>query len=391
MDHVGYRYITKVDHFFVANEETKLLAKCQRLALLGHCALVTGIILKTKSALINRYELSGKHSQLFLKLGLSTYLSAILLNGLNTLQQVAIPLLCVSAVCSAYLLIKGLADRKILFVLTGGLGFSIHLLNATLTGYKEAIVVNFIFLAFIGFSYFKNWVIMLTIPSIVILLYTLPTFTAIFRTHSWLLKKSVQEARTQAYQTLIDNVNAVRIEKNNWDFLVNRSSEIGMFKTYVRQVPEWYAHDLEALENSIHIFFPRILWKEKPSMERLAMERVYKAGVVSRSSVVSAKSRPVVDGYLTAGMFGIFVYLFLYGAITQAICNQAESYFGGYQLGCVIMFNSIFQPLWRGNAFEFVVHNVFYGWLLMILLHKILVITKTLWPIHENHSHNPVL
>ena len=102
------------------------------------------------------------------------------------------------------------------------------------------------------------------------------------------------------------------------------------------------------------------------------MERVYKAGIVNRLSPVSAKTRTVIDGYLSAGLTGVFLSMFLYGMIAQWLCNKAEELFGGYELGCMIIFNGIFQPLWRGNNWEFIINNMVYGFLLMLLLFYLL-------------------
>ena len=108
------------------------------------------------------------------------------------------------------------------------------------------------------------------------------------------------------------------------------------------------------------------------------MERVYEAGVASRISSVSAKTRPVVDGYVSAGFIGVFIAIFLYGWITQWLCNKAEEWFGGYELGCIVMFNAIFQQLWRGNNFEFLLNNIFYGFIAMYVIYWILKKSGTL-------------
>jgi hypothetical protein len=34
----------------------------------------------------------------------------------------------------------------------------------------------------------------------------------------------------------------------------------------------------------------------------------------------------------------------------------------------MIIFNGIFQPLWRGNNWEFIINNMVFGFILMLLL-----------------------
>ncbi len=192
------------------------------------------------------------------------------------------------------------------------------------------------------------------------------------RTQSWSGEKTASEARQQAFDAVIANDQAV-IDETNWGFLTNRLSEINMFTTFVKIVPderEYYG--LEIVKNSFLAIIPRFIWKNKFSTEMISMKRVYDAGVVSRTSTVSAKTRPVVDGYVSAGFIGVFISIFFYGWITQWLCNKAEEWFGGYELGCIVVFNAIFQVLWRGNNFEFLLNNIFYGYIAMFILYWIL-------------------
>ncbi|WP_285010880.1 exosortase Y-associated Wzy-like protein [Pedobacter faecalis] len=391
LNHTGFYPDDRTENSFFETEDTELLAKCQRLCLLAHCSIATGIISRIKADIQLRYKLTTAGLRPFLQIGILAYTAALLAELHPSLYQLTLPLRCISCASGAYLLIKGMVGKKVFPAVFGGTLFLLHLLSSTLTGYKENIIVNIIVLASIGFAYYRKWVIALAVPLLVTLTYVLPTFTIVFRKQSWEHHQSREEARAQAYQTLTDETKTPFIEKNSLDFLTHRLSEIGMFMTFVRNVPLWNPYSMQALENAVLVFVPRFFWDSKPSMEELAMERVYTAGVANRSSAVSAKTRPVVDGYLFGGSLGIFIYMLLYGVLAQSICNYAEQNFGGYPLGCIIIFNSVFQPLWRGNAFEFLLNNIVYGWLLMICIHKILLMTNTLVSNHENNPHNAIL
>ena len=113
-------------------------------------------------------------------------------------------------------------------------------------------------------------------------------------------------------------------------------------------------------------------------MEDLVMERVYAAGVVNRGSNVSAKPAFVVDAYLSDGAVGVFIALLIYGALTQLISTLAERLFGGYVLGTALIFTGLFQILWRGLSFEFLINAVFWSVVSMLLIHRIMVLTKVL-------------
>ncbi|RZK75585.1 MAG: hypothetical protein EOO92_15960 [Pedobacter sp.] len=285
-----------------------------------------------------------------------------------------------------------MVKKNIVHLFFGGGVFVINFMNATLTGFKESIIINVILLGFLAFPYFKKTILVLFLPCIYLLLYVLPTFTTIIRAQSWVQGKPKEMARNQAYQTLLNEENDQRIIDNNWEFLTNRFSETGMFTVYLKTVPQqhsYYAFDI--LADACYALIPRIFWEEKPNTEKLAMERVYRSGVAQKSSPVSAKTRPVTDGYLSAGMTGVFIYMLIYGMLAQALCNIAERLFGGYQFGCIIIFNSIFQQLWRGNTLEFLLNNIFYGYLLMLVIHFALKQTKSLQRLYENHTHHSFL
>ena len=146
-----------------------------------------------------------------------------------------------------------------------------------------------------------------------------------------------------------------------------------MFVKYIKHTPDHQNYiGLEILYNSLISIVPRVLWDQKPITEKIAMQRVYDASIVSNSSNVSAKTRPVVDGYLIAGATGIFLLMLFYGFVTQILSNIAEKIFGGYELGTIIIFNSLFQQLWRGNAMEFLINNIVCGLILMFLIHAIM-------------------
>ncbi|MDN5286187.1 MAG: hypothetical protein JWR38_2461 [Mucilaginibacter sp.] len=110
----------------------------------------------------------------------------------------------------------------------------------------------------------------------------------------------------------------------------------------------------------------------------LFVERVYDPGVINRTAKVSAKPAFIVDAYLSGGALGTFIFLFAYGAIAQLIAQKAETLFGGYILGTALIFSGLFQITWRGSSFEFIINTVFWSYITMLVIHKILILTNTL-------------
>ena len=373
-DHLGFEFLRdkRYSHFNV-NEQTYLLAKCQRLVLLGHIALVIGLIAQSKTRLLQKYKISIPLTELLVKLTLTTIAFAFLMNFIPGLIQFKYYLLSVSATAQAFILVLGFANKKPMLILFGGILFVLNLLNATLSGFKEILLINIITISFLAYPYFKHIISILFVPVLILLLYILPTLTTIVRKESWTGKKSPEAARAEAYETFTSGRQELLIINNNWAFLTNRLSEIGMFAQYIKNTPEHQSYyGLQILKNSFYALIPRTLWNQKPLTEKTSMERVYIAGVANRLSPVSAKTRTVIDGYLSAGLVGVFITMLLYGAIAQWLCNKAEELFGGYELGCIVIFNSIFQPLWRGNNWEFIINNMVYGFILMLFIFYIL-------------------
>lgn len=350
-------------------QKMQLIAECQRIALLAHAALVTGLILFIQPLPFIKYRSAKPLRKLLTKLCFSTLAASQLLDFLPVFVQFKYPLLAISGSSGSYLLIHGIRYKSIQYILSGSTVFGFNLLNASLTGYKEIIITQFITLAFLAFPYYRKAVTIMAIPVCYLLLYVLPTFTIVVRTQSWFNGKSKETARDQAFQTFFQDDMVTEINNNNREFLTQRLSEIGMFLKYIKCVPDQHPYyGFQIFSNGLYTLVPRALWSEKPETERLAMERVYQCGIANRESTVSAKTRPVVDGYLIAGLPGVFLYMLFYGIIAQLLCNLAEKLFGGYQIGCIIIFNGIFQTLWRGNTFEFLLNNIFYGYLLMRII-----------------------
>jgi hypothetical protein len=379
-DHLGYTYFKLQQyHNFNVNEQTYLLAKCQRLALLGHMGLVSGMILKLKPPAGATYQLQVPLDRFLIQWSLLVTALAYSCQFFPSLLQFKYYLVPMATTAQALLLVRGLAYRKALVALFGGLLFVLQILNATLTGYKELIILQFIMISFMAYPYFRRTVICLFFPVLYFLLYALPTLTTLIRAESWTGTTTKENARMEAYDMLLDGRHEETIRQTNWAFLTGRLSEIGMFCSYVKYTPlQKPYYGLGILNNAFLAVIPRALWNQKPNTEKMSMERVYESRVVNRLSTVSAKTRPVVDGYLSAGSTGVALSMLVYGMLTQWLCNKSEALFGGYELGCIVMFNSLFQQLWRGNNWEFLINNLVYGFIFMLMIYYALTFTQYL-------------
>ena len=385
----GFMCCTSIFYFLDNYEgEVDLIGQCQRLSLLAHASMVAGMVALIKPDLQPKKQGENLNLNLVLGICLLSYLVAKVLNYLPPLIQFKYPLQVLSITTAIYLFIINMSLRSIFHKVAGLTIFGVQFIESTLTGYKEGIIIQILTLAFLSFHYYPRVVLITTLPSLAIALYFLPTYTLVMRAESWENGTAAPIARDQAYQTFFNEGAEQLVMENNWTFLTNRFSEIGMFVKYLKHTPDYEDFmGTEIIENSFISLIPRTLWDEKPVTEVVAMERVYNAGVANPASSVSAKTRLVVDGYLMWGAPGVFLLMLAYGIVTQKVSNLAEKLFGGYELGCMIIFNSLFQQLWRGNTLEFLLNNLLYGLLLMLVIYIVLKAGNFIEPTIGNENY----
>lgn len=374
LNHLGFYFLTDLQlNTFRISEDTYQLAFCQRLYLLAHASLVLGMILVLKPARRYGYAFIEHADKYLITALVLTIIAAHGLLQVSALAQFGVILLPVPKFLAALILVKGLRSNQHHYTLIGAgfLLFSLYL--SSLSGYKEGIFIHFIILAFVLYPYYKTVILGLALPVMFALIYLLPTWNNVLRSSSWQGDQTAENAAEIAFNQVFDDDNQEIVQQNSWDFLTNRFTEIGMFSKYVNHVPSSRPfYGTEIIKDAFYALIPRFLWADKPNTEEASMQRVYEAEVVSQYSDASAKTRTVVDGYLSAGTSGVLITMIIYGIVCQWLCNLAEHLFGGYQIGCLVVFNGMFQQLWRGNNFEFILNNAIYGLVLMMFTFFIL-------------------
>lgn len=391
LENRGYEYFDKINTPILNDPQIYLIAECQRLSVLGHAALVSGMIWNIQFQNPDKkFKINPDLNldRLLIQVSIVAYLIGMIVRKIPAISQFSIGLVNMAIICAAFLVVKGMISKRSNLILIGGILCTVNLVNASLTGFKEPILMSALIVGCLFFPYYKRLVLFIGIPVMYGLFYILPTYVSAIRSQSWSGQASAVEARSDALETIFNSENEADIDQTNWAFLTKRFSEIDMFTKFVDNTPkqtDYYGFKI--VINAIESVVPRFLWPSKPNIETLAMERVYTAGVVNRSSSASAKTRPVVDAYLSGGTIGVLISLFIYGLTTQWLCNKAESLFGGYQMGCIVVFNGLFQSLWRGNNFEFLFSSVFWSFILMILVFSWLKSRAILIPVDHEEVH----
>jgi len=367
---LGYEYLSKTNSVLAIDQDAiEIAAQCQRYYCLAHAAFASGILMFMKYPVERKYYIEKeKLANLLLLTALISFpVSAIFLR-IPGLSQFYYQLSSLSFIAGTLALAFALPLQKIANTL---ICFALYIFNfyqALTSGFKEPIILSVLVLGIFLYPNYKKIVTIVFVPAIVALFIFLPAYVSSFRENAWTGEETTDNATQLAFDAAFNNTDQ---DQSNWGFLVYRLSEIEMFTRYVKSTPEKVDfYHLELLKQSAMAIVPRVLWPSKPITEDLIMERVYDAGVVNRNSNVSAKPAFIADAYLSYGAFGIFIFLFAYGAVAQAIACKAEKLFGGYILGTALIFSGLFQIFWRGLSFEFLINSVFWSYITMLIIFK---------------------
>lgn len=371
---LGYQYGNYVgSKFFRGDIVYTAIAKVQSYYVLGHAAFVHGILVSMRYPIVKKHSLfTHSMSNLLLAISLVCLPLSYAFGRIGGLNQFSVQLSGLSFVAGTIALAFSLREKKKTNILIAATLFGINFIQALGSGFKEPIIIAVLLLGVYLFPVYGKKVVPIFGTLLVILFFILPTFIGNFRQLA-ASGYTAMEARDQSIDAFLEDEDlAASLQEDNWAFLTMRLSEMDMFIKYTNSTPYYVPHyRFTLVKQAFETLVPRILWPSKPIIETQVMERVYKSGVIVRGSAVSAKPAFIVDCYLSGGMLGIFIGLFLYGYIAQWISEKAEQYFAGYFLGTAVIFAGLFQILWRGNSFEFIFNAVFWSYITMYIIYTI--------------------
>ncbi|WP_214072663.1 hypothetical protein [Mucilaginibacter sp. dw_454] len=367
----GYNNFQAVPYYLVDEHKLQLTAQCQRYYCLGHAAVVTGMLAFMRYPKPKYKIETAKLTSLLFYTTILSFPLAIFFLEFPGLGQFSTQFSSLSFMSSALGLAFVIPQKKAFNIAVCFFFYSLNFYIALTSGFKEPIILSILVLGLFLYPVYKKIVLIVFVPMLLLLFLVLPTYVNVIRQNSWSGEEDTDVAASEALDVAIDR--GATADETTWQFLTNRLSEIDMFTLFIESTPDKvdYYH-FQLLEQSAIALIPRIFWPGKASTEQVVMQRVYDAGVINQYSKVSAKPAFVVDAYLSWGGWGVFIFLFLYGAAAQIISRKAESLFGGYILGTALVFSGLFQIFWRGLSFEFLANNIFWGYISMLVLAGIL-------------------
>lgn len=369
---LGYYNFAPTPFYMPDPEKLDMAAQCQRYYVLGHAAMVSGILYCMRYQKAPKYKVdSDKLTQLLYYATIISFPLAVFFLKFPGLGQFANQFNSLSFMASALGLAFAIPRQNWRNIVVCAIFYILNFYAAMISGFKEPIILSVMVLGVFLYPYYQKAVLAVFVPLLLILFIVLPTYVGVIRQNNWSGGDDANEVASEAVDAAVDQ--GANANESTWTFLVTRFSEIGMFTGFIESTPEKidYYH-LDLLGQSVVVLVPRILWPSKPVTEDMVMKRVYDAGVINQYSNVSAKPAYIVDAYLSWGAWGVFGFLFLYGAIAQLISLKAESLFGGYILGTALIYSGLFQILWRGLSFEFLFNNLLWSYVSMLIIAKIL-------------------
>lgn len=380
--YAGYTAVTSIFYFLSLNgfyyfdysafdiavrHQRELVAEAQRYYVLAHAAFSMGILLFMDYRRSGEWEIqwNGERVWFVLYLAGALTLGSQALKVIPGLGQVQARLATLATVASVFsFALSAVKKRPWLVLLTGAI-YAANMYEAFLSGWKGAVLILFILLCVFLYPKYKKTVIAVGPTVLISLLFFLSVYGSVFRSLNWQGDISEEKAAEMAMNRA-KHANISTVKRNTWSLLTGRISEIGMFSKYIDNVPENRPHyGLSIVENGMVAIIPSAVWPGKPRMEQVAMERAYENDVIKRKSGASAKPKFVVDAYLSAGAFGIFIAHLIFGALCSFASRLAERWFGGYLIGGGIMYLGMFRIFWTGNSFEFFCNQAFWGVLIM--------------------------
>lgn len=369
LDVLGYRNFEKLTIFHVDIRALEETAASQRLYILAHASYAFGLLLQMRYNTHSKWRLNTSKfdANFFLKMAIVFSVLKYVFAFTPGLNQFAVKASDVAYISSIIALVSPGDGRSKQFYFITLIIFLFNFIQVLFSGWKEPVIFTLILLVALLYPRYKKLVVITSIPALMLVIFILPSFNSLFRDQVWTQGVESTVATSSAIEALQGG--EIDVYTDNWDFLTKRASEISMLNDYMRKVPkeiDYYGNSL--ILDGFKFIMPRIIWPDKPDIEKHVMQRVYKVGIVSDLMIVSAKPPIVVDAYISGAELYVFLVLFLFGLLTSYISRLCETLFCGYNIGTKWIFLGLFQIFSKGSCFEFMFNSIFWGVISMFIM-----------------------
>jgi hypothetical protein len=322
-----------------------LIAGCQRLMLLAHASVTIGMKLARLRYEKPKYVIPSIPPYSLIVISFITMGVGILVSANDTLGQLSQKIYALSAATISLDIVLCIRYRRYKNLVLTLLILGLNLFQQSVSGWKGNILWTVIMLGAMLYPLMPKLVV--SAGSAFILFWALYFYPFGLALRPLLWYQGV--AQDQAVEISIDRALNMSLDERLdivWEMMVGRANDLNQFVKYIEYVPAnrpYYG--FEIVDNATIALVPRLIWPEKPDLEKISMQRVYEAGVVSRQSDVSAKSNYYQDAYLSGGEGAIILACLFFGMLTMLVSRACERLFGGYDVGTCIIYTSLLGTL----------------------------------------------
>jgi len=345
------------------------IAESQRLMLLAHASVTVGMKLAGFRYAKPKYMMSSVPSYGLLVVSLLASLLGTFLLSIESLRHLGYRVLDISAAALLVEIAFSIRYRRRSNLLMAVGLLLLSLVNQAMSGWKGLTLWTMITLCALLYPMMSKRIVIIGVAFAIFWALYLHPFGVALRPLLWYQRveqnKAVEMSMDKALNmSLEDRVSGV------WTLMVGRANDLYQFGKYIDYVPEKHPYyDLDLAGEAMVALVPRIIWPTKPDLEKVAMERVYDAGVVFKESTVSAKSNFFQDGYLSGGSLGVIISCLIFGILTMLLSRMCETLFGGYEIGTCLIFTGLFaSAINLPPAFIFFVGTIWTSLILTLTL-----------------------
>jgi hypothetical protein len=370
-DNLGYFFLTKVTTE-VNLRELSLIASIEQYQLLAHTTLVHGLLLTTHIYPKNQkdfYYTNKILDQYFYKTVLIIIVFSFLINTTGLFSGIVGKLIIILTNLFLLSFAKSLETGK--RVLLGGVVLAGIIGVAVTSGMKEGIVTIGIFFTIF---FFPKRPIITTILVLLGMYYFFDFYiplTIYIRKYSWYGNVSSLEVITMYWTEYTQNL-LLDKDKLQWNFLTQRLNLLSTSLKYFEYIPnirDFFGWEL--IDNTLMSIIPAGLRWDNLTIDGTAMARAIECGAVEKfiaDGGTSVKPTFFEDSYLLGGVSTIVICNFVWGYLANLMGVWSEKLFGGYEVGCIIIYLGACGQFNGVPCFENAFSSTFYSFLLIITL-----------------------
>jgi hypothetical protein len=371
VDSLGYFFFTKTA-VEVSTADLYMIANIEQYQLLAHTTLAHGLLITTKKYPNNPSEFYYNNSIIekdFYKVVTVVIIVFVILSNTGAFSGIATKLATILTNLFLLSFARGLEIGKKIIV--SGIVLLLVVTLAATSGMKEGIATIGIF--FILY-FFPKKPILTTIFALIGGYYFFDFYiplTVYIRKYSWYGQSSAFEV-VELYWTEYTQNLLVDKDKLQWSFLTQRLNLIGTSIKYFEYVPtirEFFGWNL--IDNMLMSIIPAGLRWDNLTIDGTAMARAIECGAVEKFIVdggTSVKPTFFEDSYILGGASTIAICHLLWGYLANLMGVWCEKLFGGYEIGCIVMYLGACGQFNGVPCFENAFSSTFYSFVLIIVL-----------------------